>query len=56
MSRDHIYWDADPFLAWLQEEAGKVDLCQGTIGEAVPDSAPFIVGTGHRLDGVMHYA
>lgn len=34
MSRELIYWDADPFLAWLQEEADKADLCRGTIDEA----------------------
>jgi hypothetical protein len=26
-----IYWDSDAFLGWLQEEAGKVELCQGTL-------------------------
>jgi len=30
-----IYWDSDAFLGWLQEEVGKVELCQGTLGRAV---------------------
>jgi predicted nucleic acid-binding protein len=29
-----IYWDSDAYLGWLQEEAGKVDLCAGTIERA----------------------
>lgn len=34
MSVELIYWDSDAFLGWLQAEAGKVDLCQGTIERA----------------------
>ncbi|MFM9863974.1 MAG: type II toxin-antitoxin system VapC family toxin [Micropepsaceae bacterium] len=34
MSVELIYWDSDAFLGWLQEEAGKVELCQGTIERA----------------------
>jgi predicted nucleic acid-binding protein len=34
VSVERIYWDSDPFLAWLQNEAGKVDLCNGTIKRA----------------------
>jgi predicted nucleic acid-binding protein len=29
-----IYWDSDTFLGWLQEEEGKVELCQGTLERA----------------------
>jgi len=29
-----IYWDSDAFLGWLQEEPGKVELCQGTLERA----------------------
>jgi hypothetical protein len=29
-----IYWDSDAFLGWLQEEPGKVELCEGTIDRA----------------------
>ena len=32
--RRKIYWDADAFLGWLQEEPGKVELCKGTIQRA----------------------
>jgi predicted nucleic acid-binding protein len=34
MSRENIYWDSDPFLGWLQEEDGKVDLCTATLERA----------------------
>ena len=34
MSIEKIYWDSDPFLGWLQNEAGKVDLCNGTLKRA----------------------
>ncbi len=34
MSVEKLYWDSDPFLGWLQNEAGKVDLCNGTIKRA----------------------
>jgi predicted nucleic acid-binding protein len=34
MSAELIYWDSDAFLGWLQEEAGKVDLCAGTMQRA----------------------
>jgi predicted nucleic acid-binding protein len=29
-----IYWDSDAFLGWLQQEPGKVELCEGTIERA----------------------
>jgi len=34
VSVEKIYWDADAFLGWLQEEPGKVELCKGTIQRA----------------------
>ncbi|MCK8787996.1 type II toxin-antitoxin system VapC family toxin [Roseomonas sp. NAR14] len=32
--RSRVYWDSDCFLAWLQEEAGKVDGCRAVLDEA----------------------
>src|SRR5713101_5737809 len=29
-----IYWDSDAYLAWLQAEQGKADLCAGTLKRA----------------------
>ena len=29
-----IYWDSNAFLGWFQEEPGKVELCEGTLGRA----------------------
>jgi predicted nucleic acid-binding protein len=34
MGVEPIYWDSDAFLGWLQEEPGKVDLCEGTLQRA----------------------
>lgn len=34
MAAELIYWDSDAFLGWLQEEPGKVDLCDGTLHRA----------------------
>jgi len=34
MPVEPIYWDSDAFLGWLQEEAGKVQLCAGTLKRA----------------------
>ncbi|MBV9785538.1 MAG: type II toxin-antitoxin system VapC family toxin [Acidisphaera sp.] len=34
MTVELIYWDSDAFLGWLQEEPGKVELCQGTLERA----------------------
>jgi predicted nucleic acid-binding protein len=34
MSAELIYWDSDAFLGWLQDEAGKVELCEGTLARA----------------------
>ena len=34
MKPELIYWDSCAFLGWLQEEADKVALCQGTIDRA----------------------
>lgn len=34
MSAVLIYWDSDAFLAWLQNEPGKAEFCEGTIKRA----------------------
>lgn len=34
MNAEIIYWDSDAFLGHLQEEAGKVELCAGTLQRA----------------------
>ena len=34
MSVERLYWDSDPFLGWLQNEPGKVELCNGTLKRA----------------------
>lgn len=42
MSADLVYWDTDPFLGWLQDEAAKVQLCQGTMERARAGEALII--------------
>lgn len=42
MTVERIYWDSDPFLAWLQEEAVKIDLCNGTIDRAEKGDALLV--------------
>lgn len=34
MTVERVYWDSDPFLAWFQDEEGKVDKCAGTLERA----------------------
>src|SRR5271163_2430051 len=34
MAVELIYWDSDAFLAWLQAEQGKTELCAGTLRRA----------------------
>jgi predicted nucleic acid-binding protein len=34
MAVEPIYWDSDAFLGWFQNEAGKVELCKGTLQRA----------------------
>ncbi len=34
MAVELVYWDNDAFLGWLQEELGKVELCEGTLRRA----------------------
>lgn len=34
MAVELIYWDSDAFLAWLQAEQGKAELCAGTLRRA----------------------
>ena len=43
MAVERIYWDSDAFLGWLQEEAGKVELCDGTLHRA--DSGEVLIFT-----------
>jgi predicted nucleic acid-binding protein len=40
-----IYWDSDAFLGWFQEEAGKVDLCQGTLERARSGDVVILTST-----------
>jgi len=40
-----IYWDSDAFLRWLQEEAGKVELCEGTIERAKAGEIVIVTST-----------
>ena len=42
MPVEQIYWDSDAFLGWLQEEPGKVELCEGTIERAQSGEALII--------------
>jgi hypothetical protein len=34
MAVERLYWDSDTFLAWFQQEPGKVELCEGTLERA----------------------
>jgi predicted nucleic acid-binding protein len=34
MSVELVYWDSATFLAYFQQEAGRVDLCRGTLERA----------------------
>ncbi len=45
MIPERIYWDSDAFLAWLQQETGKVDLCAGTIARAKAGEVVIITST-----------
>jgi predicted nucleic acid-binding protein len=40
---EFIYWDSDAYLAWLQAEQGKVELCAGTLKRA--DQGEVIIFT-----------
>jgi predicted nucleic acid-binding protein len=42
MPVEPIYWDSVAFLGWLQEELGKVELCEGTIERAQSGEALII--------------
>jgi len=52
VSVERIYWDSDPFLGWLQNEAGKVDLCSGTIKRA-QDGEVLIVTSALTIAEVL---
>lgn len=45
MTLELIYWDSDAFLGWFQEEAGKVDLCQGTIERSKTGEVVVVTST-----------
>lgn len=34
MTAERIYWDSSAFLAWFQEESGKVELCRAGLARA----------------------
>jgi len=40
-----IYWDSDAFLGWLQDEPGKVELCEGTIERAKRGEVLIVTST-----------
>jgi predicted nucleic acid-binding protein len=40
-----VYWDSDAFLGWLQEETGKVNLCEGTIERAKAGEVVIVTST-----------
>ena len=42
---EKIYWDSDAFLGWLQQEAGKVELCAGTLERAKGGEVVIITST-----------
>jgi hypothetical protein len=42
MAAEIVYWDSDCFLGWLQEEPGKVELCQGTLDRADAGEAVIV--------------
>jgi predicted nucleic acid-binding protein len=43
MAADLIYWDSAAFLAYFQEEEGRVDLCRGTLDRA--QEGEFVIVT-----------
>ena len=45
MTIEIIYWDSDAFLAWFQEEAGKVELCEGTLDRASKGELVIVTST-----------
>ena len=40
-----IYWDSDAFLGWLQSEAGKAELCEGTLLRADAGEVLIVTST-----------
>ena len=47
-----IYWDSNAFLGWFQEEPGKVELCEGTLGRA-GDGAVLIITSALTIAEVL---
>jgi predicted nucleic acid-binding protein len=45
MTVELIYWDSATFLAYFQQEAGRVDLCQGTLERAEAGEIALITST-----------
>jgi predicted nucleic acid-binding protein len=45
MSVELIYWDAAVFLAYFQEESGRVELCRGTLERAGAGDVCIITST-----------
>jgi len=40
-----IYWDSATFLAYFQQEAGRVELCQGTLERAAAGDVCIVTST-----------
>lgn len=45
MTVERIYWDSDVFLGWFQNEAGKVDRCEGVIQRAERGEVLIVTST-----------
>jgi predicted nucleic acid-binding protein len=40
-----VYWDSDVFLGYIQEEPGKVELCDGTMQRAIAGELVIVTST-----------
>jgi predicted nucleic acid-binding protein len=45
MSIELIYWDSATFLAYFQQEPGRVDLCRGTLERAEAGEVGIVTST-----------
>ena len=45
MSAELVYWDSAVFLAYFQEESGRVELCRGTLERAGAGDVCIITST-----------
>lgn len=45
MTVERIYWDSDVFLGWFQNEAGKVERCEGVIQRAERGEVLIVTST-----------